>query len=110
MSKKQNPAFHRFTIYRHVMVCVDASPPELDLRLAALLHDVAKPRVRQKIDGIFRFYNHEQASADLAREILLRLRCSRGRVERVTHLIRQHMFHYQPEWKDAAVRRMVGHA
>jgi len=105
--KRQNQLFHRHTIYRHTMVCLDAAPPELDLRLAALLHDVAKPRVRQRIDGIFRFYNHEQASADLAREILLRLRCSRARVERVTHLIRQHMFHYQPEWTDAAVRRLV---
>lgn len=105
--RQQNHLFHRYTIYRHIMICVDASPPELDLRLAALLHDVAKPRVRQKIDGVFRFYNHEQASARLARVILGRLRCSRTRVERVTHLIRHHMFHYQPGWKDAAVRRLV---
>jgi tRNA nucleotidyltransferase (CCA-adding enzyme) len=104
--RRQNH-YHKYTIYRHIMVCVDASPPELDLRLAALLHDVAKPRVRQKIDGIFRFHNHEQASARLARKILHRLRCSRARVERVTHLIKQHMFHYQSGWKNAAVRRLV---
>lgn len=104
--KKQNH-YHRYTIYRHIMVCVDASPPDLDLRLAALLHDVAKPRVRKKVDGIFRFHDHERASADLAREILGRLRCSRSRTDRVCHLIRQHMFHYQPGWKDAAVRRLV---
>ncbi len=104
--RRQNH-YHRYTIYRHIMVCTDAVPAELDLRLAALLHDVAKPRVRQKIGGIFRFYNHEQASARLAREILGRFRCSRARVERVTHLIKHHMFHYQPDWKDAAVRRLV---
>jgi tRNA nucleotidyltransferase/poly(A) polymerase len=104
--RRQNH-YHRYTIYRHIMVCTDAVPAELDLRLAALLHDVAKPRVRQKIGGIFRFHNHEQASARLAKEILARLRCSRARVERVTHLIKHHMFHYQPGWKDAAVRRLV---
>lgn len=105
--RRQNPAYHRFTIYRHIMACVDASPPRLELRLAALLHDVAKPRVRQKVDGVFRFYNHEQASARLALDILARWRCSKVLAERVTHLIRHHMFHYQSGWKDAAVRRLV---
>jgi len=46
--------------------------------------------------------------AEVAEDILQRLRVSRETSERVIHLVRQHMFRYEPEWTDTAVRRFIG--
>jgi poly(A) polymerase/tRNA nucleotidyltransferase (CCA-adding enzyme) len=77
------------------------------LRLTALFHDIAKPRVREKIDGKWRFFGHEAASADLAAEILDRLRFTRLMIGKVTNLIRHHMIDYHSQWSSAAVRRLI---
>ncbi|MFH1488991.1 MAG: HD domain-containing protein [Pseudomonadota bacterium] len=105
--KKQN-VHHRFTVFRHIMETVDRVDPEPVLRLTALLHDIAKPRVRKKIEGSFRFYGHEEASASLANEIMARLKFSRDLIDRVTGLTAHHMIGYSPEWSDGAVRRLIG--
>jgi poly(A) polymerase/tRNA nucleotidyltransferase (CCA-adding enzyme) len=87
---------------------VDAAPADkLQVRLAALLHDIGKPRTKVVVDGEGTFYNHQHVGAAMAREILTRLRYSREMVETVTLLVDQHMFHYQEEWSDAAVRRFI---
>lgn len=105
--KRQN-VHHRFTIFRHIMETVDRVAPNPVLRLTALFHDIAKPRVRKKINGKFRFYGHEEASASLAGEIMARLKFSRDLTERVTGLIARHMIGYSREWSDGAVRRLIG--
>ena len=104
--KRQN-AHHRYTVYKHVMETLDGVEPKPLLRLTALLHDIAKPRVREKIDGKWRFFGHEAASADLAAEILERLRFSRVMIGKVTNLIQHHMIDYHSQWSDAAVRRLI---
>lgn len=104
--RRQNE-HHRFTILRHAMETVDRVPPFPALRWAALLHDVAKPRVRRKVDGRWRFIAHAEASADLAEAIMERLRLDRHIRVLVSRLIRHHMIGYDPEWSDAAVRRFV---
>ena len=104
--KRQN-AQHRYTVYKHVMETLDRVEPEPLLRVTALLHDIAKPRVREKIDGKWRFFGHEAASADLAVEILERLRFSRVMIGTVTSLIRHHMIDYHSQWSDAALRRLI---
>jgi hypothetical protein len=73
------------------------------LRLAGLLHDLGKATTLA--DG--HFIGHERAGAVLAEEVLRRLRLPRADIERVTRLVRHHMFAYSPEWTDAAVRRFV---
>ncbi len=98
---------HRYTIYRHVMETVDRVPPESRLRLSALLHDVAKPRVRTRANGRWRFYGHAEAGARMAEEILDRLRFSRSLTREVVHLVRHHMILYDPRWTDSAVRRLI---
>jgi tRNA nucleotidyltransferase (CCA-adding enzyme) len=107
--KRQNPEYHRFTIYRHTMETVDRSEVDPILRLTALLHDIAKPRVREKIAGKFRFYGHEEASALLAREIMERLKFSNETMGLVTNLIENHMrvVGYHVGWSDGAVRRLI---
>lgn len=90
-------------LWDHTLRTVDAVPNRPDLRLAALLHDVGKPATAA--DG--HFYRHEAVGADLARDLLERLHLPRSRVDAVAHLIRQHMFRYEPNWGDGAVRRFL---
>jgi tRNA nucleotidyltransferase (CCA-adding enzyme) len=96
--------WHAFDCYRHTLATLDASPPgDLVVRLAALLHDVGKPRTK---DGPH-FYRHEQVGADMARDMLGRLRFSNDVIERVTHLVRQHMYVGDPGLSDPALRRFI---
>jgi len=104
--KRQNN-YHKYTIYRHTMETVDSIDRDPILRLSALFHDIAKPRVREKISGRWRFFGHAAASAELTREIMMRLKFSNDRITRVTYLITHHMFEYKQELSDRAVRRFI---
>jgi tRNA nucleotidyltransferase/poly(A) polymerase len=104
--RRQNTC-HRYTIYKHIVETVDRVPACLSLRLTALLHDVAKPRVRQKKGRVWWFPAHEKASARLAEEIMDRLKFSKDTIRKVTHLIVHHMIVYNPDWSDSAVRRLI---
>ena len=101
--------WHAFDVWRHTLRCVDFAPPEPVLRLAALLHDVAKPRCAgpAAAPGEHTFYNHEVVGAALAGEMLARLKLPRRETERVALLVREHNWHYLPEWTDATVRRTL---
>ncbi len=89
----------------HTFAAVDAVPADApgDTRLAALLHDLGKASTLA--EG--HFFGHERVGAELARGVLERLRVARPRVERIVRVIEQHMYHYEPAWTDAAVRRFV---
>jgi poly(A) polymerase/tRNA nucleotidyltransferase (CCA-adding enzyme) len=104
--KRQNE-YHRFTILRHTLATVDAVEPELLLRVSALFHDVAKPRVRAKKDGRWIFHGHEEASASLTEEIMARLRFDNALISGAAHLIRHHLIGYRQGWSDGAVRRLI---
>ncbi|MBU0935302.1 MAG: CCA tRNA nucleotidyltransferase [Spirochaetes bacterium] len=100
--------YHAFDVFDHSRYACDAAPAVLELRLAALLHDIGKPTCRTVgDDGAIHFYGHELESARLAEKLLRRLKYPNQLVDSVTHLIRQHMFDYSPEWTDAAVRRFA---
>jgi len=104
--KRQNN-YHKYTIYRHTMETVDSIKRDPVLRLSALFHDIAKPRVRKKVNGRWRFFGHAKASAELTKEIMMRLKFSNDRITRVTRLIAHHMFDYKQELSDKAVRRFI---
>ena len=104
--KRQN-RYHRFTIFKHVLETVDNVNATPVLRLTALLHDVAKPRVRVKEKGTWRFKGHEKASALLGEKIMKRLKFGNRMIAEVTHLIESHLIGYNPRWTDAAVRRFI---
>ena len=102
--------YHRWDVWRHTLRCVDAAPPDLVVRLAALLHDVAKPRSaapKEGAPGENTFYDHEKLGARLATDILQRLKFPRRETERVALLVAEHNWHYLPEWNDASVRRVL---
>ncbi|GGJ61729.1 HD domain-containing protein [Deinococcus aquiradiocola] len=77
----------------------------LTLRWAALLHDVGKPRTRGVDGDALHFHGHERVGADLAREMLTRLRFPAGEVERVTALVAAHMLPLPQSEREA--RRFV---
>lgn len=101
--------YHAHDVYFHTLYSTDAAPPAKPVvRLAALFHDVGKPATRaEKENGDATFYNHQFESARLAEAAMTRLRFSRDLTDRVTHLVKNHMFDYRPEWTDATVRRFV---
>lgn len=101
--------YHAFDVWEHTMQCLDACAGDPILRLAALLHDVGKPRTRAFSDKTddYTFYQHELVGADLANAIALRLRLSNDERARVVHLVRQHIFFHTDEWSDATVRRWL---
>jgi putative nucleotidyltransferase with HDIG domain len=91
-------------LFDHTLRTVDAAPAGRPVvRLAALLHDVGKPETID--DGPFR--GHEAVGAELAEKLLDRLHLPRSAVSRVVHLVRNHMFTYEPDWGDAGVRRFI---
>jgi tRNA nucleotidyltransferase (CCA-adding enzyme) len=91
-------------LWDHTLRAVDGAPVDRPIvRLAALLHDIGKPSTFA--EG--RFLGHETVGAELAAELLARLRLPRSTADRVVHLIRNHMFAYEPSWSDAAVRRFI---
>jgi putative nucleotidyltransferase with HDIG domain len=107
----EQKGFHRFDVLDHSLLACDyaarleASQP---VRLAALFHDIGKPATRRLDEsGVWTFYRHEKVSADLARNIGVRLRYPNAFIDRMVHLIEEHMFHYEETWTDAAVRRFV---
>ena len=104
---KRQDSHHRYTIYRHVMETVDKVETDPVLRVTALFHDIAKPRVRKKINGQFQFKGHAEASALLAGKIMERLRFSNAVINDVTKIIALHLVEYDRKWSDGAVRRLM---
>jgi len=91
-------------LWDHTLRTVDAAPADPPhLRLAALLHDIGKPATFA--DG--RFLRHEVVGAELAGGLLDRLRWPHADRDRIVHLVRMHMFGYEPSWSDTAVRRFI---
>lgn len=101
--------FHRYDIYYHNLYSCDAAPlDDYHIRLAALFHDIGKYHVKRDVEeGKSVFYNHEIIGAGVTKRILRRMKFSNNDVRLVTHLIRNHMFHYTRQWTDGAVRRFM---
>ena len=97
-----------FDVFTHSLAACDASEPELELRWAGLLHDVGKATTLVRAaDGSLSFHHHDRESARMAHEILERLRAPHSLRDGVAHLVAHHMFNFDEQWSDAAVRRFV---
>lgn len=108
----QNQA-HAFDVYEHILRSMQHAADknwDFDIRLAALLHDISKPETRQwseeKKD--WTFYGHEVVGARVTKKILTTMRFPRETVERVSKLVRWHMFFSDPDQMTlSAVRRTI---
>lgn len=107
----EQKGYHRFDVLDHSLLACDyAAGKEYpqEVRLAALLHDIGKPEVRQKDEaGIWTFYQHEKHSARMARDLMTRLRYPNAQIDKVCRLVDCHMFHYDDSWGEGAVRRFI---
>lgn len=101
--------YHAFDVWGHAMSCLDAAPQAPVLRVAALLHDVGKPRSRAFSDKTndYTFYEHERIGAEMVEPMLSRLRFSNEERQRIVALVRHHLICYDESWSDAAVRRWI---
>jgi tRNA nucleotidyltransferase (CCA-adding enzyme) len=82
---------HLYDVWTHTAHAVQAAPAQEVLRLALLLHDIAKPACFTRgDDGKGHFYGHGQRGADMARQILLRLKSDTATLQAVVTLVREH--------------------
>jgi poly(A) polymerase len=100
---------HTDDVFDHTCSVVQLTPQRLTVRLAALLHDIAKPLTRSVDEqGMTHFYHHEHLGSEMARTILRRLRFGNDVVEHVATVVKLHMRvnAYTSQWSNGAVRRL----
>ncbi len=102
---QQNPN-HIMELFDHILCVLDKTPPILTLRMAALLHDIGKPRTFT-IDegGVGHFYGHDRLGAEMSKMILTRLNCSKVFIDKVAKLISEHMHH--SNMKEKGLKRQL---
>jgi len=102
----------------HIYECYDHYLRSLDyaakrnfnkyVRLAALFHDIGKPRVKRGEGLDATFYGHEIVGTKMTTQILNRLKFSKKEIEKIAKLVRYHLFYYNPdEVGESSVRRLV---
>jgi poly(A) polymerase len=110
MRVEQDPIHRHKDVLSHTIAVVAKTSPELVLRMAALLHDVGKPKTRSIGPKGVSFHHHEVVGARMARDRLRALRFSNDQVDDIAQLVHLHLrFHGYGDdlWTDSAVRRYV---
>jgi poly(A) polymerase/tRNA nucleotidyltransferase (CCA-adding enzyme) len=100
---------HIYTVFKHSVMSLKFCPShDWRVKLAALLHDIAKPVTKDMKDGDATFYNHDIVGAKIVKKIMQRLKFPSADTEKVTNLVRNHMFYYNVgEVTEASVRRLI---
>ncbi len=102
---------HIYDCYEHAVKSLEYTAKKklnIYVRLAALFHDIAKPRVKAGEGENATFYNHEIVGAKMAFQILNRLKFSKKEIEKITKLVRYHLFYYNVgEVTESSIRRLV---
>ncbi len=107
---EQPVEYHHKNVLEHTLQVVDNSAPILELRLACLLHDIAKPDTRDVVDGQIHFFKHELLGAQMAKRIMKRLKFPNHVTNAVVKLVKLHLrphFYRDEVWTDSAVRRYI---
>jgi poly(A) polymerase len=105
---EQDPIHHHKDVLQHTFAVVGRCPPDLVLRLAALLHDIGKPSTREITDEGVQFHHHEVVGARLAEQRLRALRYPERIIHDVRALVEMHLrFHSYLSWTDGGLRRYV---
>ncbi len=104
---------HIYDVFEHSLRALQHTADKkysLEMRLAALFHDIGKPKTRRRdeVQDLWTFYGHEVVGARMVAEILTDLRYSKKIIEKVTKLVRWHMFFADTEQISlSAVRRII---
>ncbi len=109
---EQDPIHHHKDVLEHTYSVVDNTECDLELRLAALFHDVGKPATRRIDSNGVSFHNHDKVGAKMTRRRMRELKYPQTQIDIVSQLVYLHLrFHtYQAGWTDRAVRRYVNEA
>lgn len=115
------PNFHIDNVFEHSIKTVDFAPDAV--KLAALFHDIAKPRCKSEDETGVHFYGHDVLGAKMTEEIMKRLKFSNDEIKDTVRLVRWHMFYYpsadwrkSPDksentikhgWSDSGIRRLI---
>lgn len=104
--EQKNP-HHEWDVYNHLLCVLDNTPPIIQVRLAALFHDIAKPYTLS-IDenGIGHFYGHDKIGAEISKDILKRFKCSNELIEKVYIFVKEHMNHHT-NFKEKGIKRLI---
>ncbi len=102
---------HIYDCYEHAILSLKYAAKQKYnkyVRLAALLHDIGKPEVKEGEGNEATFYNHEIVGTKMTYQILNRLRFSKKDIEKVAKLVRYHLFYYNvDEVGESSVRKLV---
>ena len=102
---------HRYTVFEHSIKSAQFAAQfgyPAHVRLAALLHDIGKPRTKRKQGADYTFHGHEIVGARMAEKLMRRLKFSGEMTQKVSHLVRHHMFYYDVgKVTEAGARRLL---
>lgn len=102
---------HIYTVWEHNLRALQYAADEgwsLEVRMSALLHDVAKPHTKRGNGKYSTFYGHDVVGARVSKPLLENLRYSKAFVDKVVKLVRYHLFYYNvDEVTDSSVRRLI---
>jgi tRNA nucleotidyltransferase (CCA-adding enzyme) len=102
---------HIYTVWEHNLKSLEYAAEQkwqLVVRMSALFHDIGKPRSKHGDGEDSTFYNHEIIGARMSKQILTRLRFATDFTEKVTKLVRYHLFYYNvDEVSESSVRRLI---
>ncbi len=107
LALEQDPIHRHKDVLAHTIAVVERTSPDRILRLAALFHDVGKPRTRMIGPEGVTFHHHDVIGARMTRDRMRALRYPTADIDQVSRLVRLHLrFHtYRMGWSDSAVRR-----
>ena len=95
----EQPPPHMETVYEHLLLTIDnIKTRDYELRMAGLLHDIGKPKVKREEKPYFP--KHEEVSAEMAKKILERTKHSRRAIDKIVKLIKTHMILWHRKLKD----------
>jgi tRNA nucleotidyltransferase (CCA-adding enzyme) len=111
----QDPHFHAYDVFGHALCACSFAPPRLELRLAALLHDIGKPYAIEinrsrtgeacgRGKGPSPMLGHDVLGEEIAREVLTRLRYPNKTIDEVSFLVLRHMYDLDGKAKESTLR------
>lgn len=100
---------HIYNVFKHSVLSLKYCPnKDWRVKLASLLHDIAKPQTKRFLKGFATFYNHDIIGARVAEKIMSRLKFSNEDIKKVSTLVKNHMFYYNVgEVSESSVRRLI---
>ncbi len=105
---QKNPPHHERDLYEHILCVIDQVPAILNLRLAALFHDMGKVHT-QRLDeeGIAHYYNHHKISGgEICKTVLKRLKSPNELIDKTEILVLEHMNHHN-EFGEKGLKRLI---